>query len=181
MEEADGRSLARYRDPAELEALMEGLNRRGARERSLLNSLKRRQQLLRDALAAEPADVTADIAGVRGLEGAKRDEQEAKALTAALKTAAAQADLLVEEVAAQKGTLADTPAQWRARLRGVASVEDLIAALRDLETQLNVLGDGLPKGLAPGFHCNVPREAPAVLCCKSLPQAKAVWSSIKMR
>lgn len=71
---------------------------------------------------------------------------EAKATAAALRSAAAQAELLVEEVAAQKGTLADTPTQWRARLRGIASIDDLISALRDLETQLNVLGDGLPKG-----------------------------------
>jgi hypothetical protein len=80
------------------------------------------------------------------VEGARREKLEAKATAAALRSAAAQAELLVEEVAAQKGTLADTPTQWRARLRGIASIDDLISALRDLETQLNVLGDGLPKG-----------------------------------
>lgn len=81
-------------------------------------------------------------------EGARLEKMEARATAAALNTASAQAKLLVDEVAAQKGTLADTPAQWHDRLRGVASVDALISALRDLETQLNVLGDGLPKGAA---------------------------------
>lgn len=80
-------------------------------------------------------------------EGARLEKMEARATSVALNAASAQAKLLVDEVAAQKGTLADTPAQWHERLRGVASVDALISALRDLETQLNVLGDGLPKGI----------------------------------
>ncbi len=92
---------------------------------------------------------TAETCSASRVDGARREKLEAKATAAALRSAASQAELLIDEVAAQKGTLADTPAQWRARLRGVASVDNLISGLRDLETQLNVLGDGLPKGTHP--------------------------------
>lgn len=54
--------------------------------------------------------------------------------------------LLLGEVAAQQAVLATPDQAWRARLAGVAGVSDLVAALRDLESELNVLGDGLPRG-----------------------------------
>ncbi|BDA50716.1 probable tyrosine-protein kinase BAZ1B at N-terminal half [Coccomyxa sp. Obi] len=146
VEEADGGGLSLLSEPAQLEALIEGLNRRGIRERGLLNNLKRRQQQLTDMLGAQTPEFVADLADINRAEGARLEKMEARATAAALSTASAQAKLLVDEVAAQKGTLADTLAQWHERLRGVASVESLISALRDLETQLNVLGDGLPKG-----------------------------------
>lgn len=57
-----------------------------------------------------------------------------------------QVDLLVDEVAAQQAVLATSYQDWHARMAGVAGVTDLAAALRDLESELNVLGDGLPRG-----------------------------------
>jgi hypothetical protein len=52
----------------------------------------------------------------------------------------------VDEVRAQEANLATEPAGWHRRMAGVADVSGLVSALQDLERELNVLGDGLPKG-----------------------------------
>lgn len=64
MEDADGGALSLISEPAQLEALMEGLNRRGVRERALLNTLKRRQQQITEALSAQPPQFAADLAEI---------------------------------------------------------------------------------------------------------------------
>ena len=63
----------------------------------------------------------------------------------------AQMDALLGEVGAQRAVLATPDQAWRARLAGVAGVSDLVAALRDMEAELNVLGDGLPRGVVLRF------------------------------
>ncbi len=64
MEEADGAGLSLLTDPAQLEALIEGLNRRGIRERGLLNNLKRRQQPLTDMLAVQAPEFVAELSDI---------------------------------------------------------------------------------------------------------------------
>ena len=62
MEEADGSAVALVTEERQLEALMGGLNRRGMRERALLNALKRRQKLLAGSLTGgAPAIVPAAL------------------------------------------------------------------------------------------------------------------------
>ena len=68
---------------------------------------------------------------------------------AAVQSAAAQLKLLLTEVEAQQAVLATSYNAWNDRLDGLQTPEDLIAALRDLEQELNVLGDGLPRGKPP--------------------------------
>ena len=65
---------------------------------------------------------------------------------AAILSAAAQLKLLLTEVEAQQAILATPYDAWSDRLDGLQTPEDLIAALRDIEQELNVLGDGLPRG-----------------------------------
>ena len=57
MEEADGSAVALVTEERQLEALMGGLNRRGMRERALLNALKRRQKLLAGSLTGGAPDI----------------------------------------------------------------------------------------------------------------------------
>lgn len=64
VEEADGAGLSLLTEPAQLEALIDGLNRRGIRERGLLNNLKRRQQPLTDMLHAQTPEFVADLADI---------------------------------------------------------------------------------------------------------------------
>ncbi len=64
VEAADGGAMSMLSEPAQLEALMEGLNRRGIRERGLLNALKRRQPQISATLAAQPPQFTADLADI---------------------------------------------------------------------------------------------------------------------
>ena len=65
---------------------------------------------------------------------------------AAVRSAAAQLQTLLSETQAQQVILATTYDAWEDRLNGMKSPEDLIAALKDLEQELNGLGDGLPRG-----------------------------------
>ena len=68
VEEADGAGLSLLSEPAQLEALIEGLNRRGVRERGLLNNLKRRQQQLTEMLRAQTPEFVADLADISRCE-----------------------------------------------------------------------------------------------------------------
>ena len=68
---------------------------------------------------------------------------------AAVRSAAAQLKLLLSETQAQTAVLATPYDAWEERLRKLKSPEDLISALRDIEQELNVLGDGLPRGEHP--------------------------------
>jgi hypothetical protein len=60
--------------------------------------------------------------------------------------------VLIDEVDAQKALLSTSREQWLQRIKAVDSVDALLSALRDLETELNVLGDGLPKGACDIWH-----------------------------
>lgn len=77
---------------------------------------------------------------------ADRTAAEAKLEAAAVRLAAAQLKLLLAEVEAQQAVLATAYDAWTDRLNGMKTSEDLVGALRDIEQELNVLGDGLPRG-----------------------------------
>lgn len=62
-------------------------------------------------------------------------------------SAAAQLKLLLTEVKAQQAVLATPFEDWKDRLDNLTAVEDLVEALRDIERELNGLGDGLPRGM----------------------------------
>ena len=62
-------------------------------------------------------------------------------------SAAAQLKLLLTEVEAQQAILTTPFNGWKARLDSLTTVEDLVEALRDIERELNGLGDGLPRGM----------------------------------
>lgn len=64
MEEGDGSAMSLITEPAQLEALMESLNRRGLRERALFNALKRRQHVLLEDLQSQPPRLTVDVASI---------------------------------------------------------------------------------------------------------------------
>ncbi len=72
---------------------------------------------------------------------------------AAVRSAAAQLQTLLSETQAQQVILATSYDAWEDRLNGMKSPEDLIAALKDLEQELNGLGDGLPRGERLGQAC----------------------------
>lgn len=72
---------------------------------------------------------------------------EAQMETAAVHSAAAQLKLLLTEVEAQQAILATPFDGWSTRLDSLTTVEDLVEALRDIERELNGLGDGLPRGM----------------------------------
>ena len=74
---------------------------------------------------------------------------EAQMQSVAVHSAAAQLKLLLTEVEAQQAVLATPFEDWKDRLDSLKAVEDLIEALRDIERELNVLGDGLPRGMRP--------------------------------
>ena len=76
----------------------------------------------------------------------KQATAEAEVEAAAVRSAAAQLKTLLSETQAQQVILATTYDAWEDRLDSLKSPEDLIAALRDLEQELNGLGDGLPRG-----------------------------------
>lgn len=71
---------------------------------------------------------------------------------AAVHSAAAQLKILLSEIQAQQGVLATSYDAWEDRLDDMKTPEDLFSALRDIEQELNVLGDGLPRGK----HANYP-------------------------
>ena len=62
-------------------------------------------------------------------------------------SAAAQLKLLLTEVEVQQAILATPFDGWSTRLDSLTTVEDLVEALRDIERELNGLGDGLPRGI----------------------------------
>ena len=70
---------------------------------------------------------------------------------AAIRSAATQLKTLLSETQAQQVILATPLDAWEDRLGSMKCPEDLIAALRDLEQELNGLGDGLPRGK----HCSL--------------------------
>ena len=61
MEEADGSAVAVITEQGQLEGLMRGLNRRGMRERALLNVLRRRQKLLAEGMSGRAPAVVSDV------------------------------------------------------------------------------------------------------------------------
>ena len=72
---------------------------------------------------------------------------EAQMETAAVHSAASQLKLLLTEVEVQQAILATPFDGWKTRLDGLTTVEGLVEALRDIELELNGLGDGLPRGM----------------------------------
>lgn len=87
------------------------------------------------------------------LPPARAEKLERDAAAAAVRGACSQISLLIDEVAVQNAVLATSPKQWRERLRSVNSVEGIVGVLRDLEMEVNVLGDGLPKGEDSDILC----------------------------
>ena len=83
----------------------------------------------------------------------KQAAAEAEMEASAIRSAATQLKTLLAETQAQQVILATSFDAWEDRLGSMKAPEDLIAVLRDLEQELNGLGDGLPRGeqLSPAF------------------------------
>ena len=76
----------------------------------------------------------------------KQAAAEAEMEAAAVQSAATQLKTLLSETQTQQVILTTPYDAWEGRLGSMKAPEDLVAVLRDLEQELNGLGDGLPRG-----------------------------------
>ena len=107
----------------------------------------------------------------------KAAETEVEA--AAVHSAAAQLKILLSEIQAQQTVLATSYDAWEDRLDNMKTPEDLISALRDIEQELNSLGDGLPRGKLVIHPLSILLNSLHLHCCvPASPQAQATGTSM---